>query len=304
DGPILDAPFVYRYPQNSRPAEILYRIHDTVHCLDYDHGARLWNKSVEPPIEGRILADELRYFFGSANGYFYGYRKNSAFSDWQFRTGGPISSEPTIDQGRVAFASSGGSVNGMPGAGPVPEKRWTLNTGAAVHGGVTPFSRWFFVGSTDYKLYCIEQVDGTVYWSFGAEAPIRDTPVVFKYKANQEYAYVISSDGPASKPRRTLFSVPLPKGEVAPVGKADWRKKDVRKVIAVGKKTLYVIYDSSEKTLAGLDIETGEEKFTLSLEGFSFVPTNHADAGRDKNERGTLYLVSPSGSVQAIREKI
>ena len=302
DGPIREAPFAYEPPTRGQTPELYYRIHDTIYCLDLRFGAKLWTKNVNWPISSRIVANDSHVFFGADNSRFYGYEKNNAVQDWQYRTGGAITSSPALANGMVVFGSHDGHIYGMlPGQGYVSLSSWDHKTGNRIVGDVVPYSRWFFAGSTDYKLYCLES-DGSVYWSFGAEAPIRDTPVVYRVAANKEYVYCISSDGSLDNPRRTLFAVPLPKGELAPVGRADWRKEDVRRVLSISDNTLYVLNDG-EPSISGLDVETGEERFRLSIEGFHFVPTNSADSGRNKDERAKIYLVSRTGVVQVIGEK-
>ena len=100
--------------------------------------------------------------------------------------------------------------------------------------------------------------------------------------------------------------MPLPKGRNVVSGVAAWRKKDVRRVITMGKETLYVLDElgpGGERSLSGLDVKTGNRKFRLSLKGFNFVPMNYADAGRNSRERGRIYIISRSGAIQAIGEK-
>ena len=74
-------------------------------------------------------------------------------------------------------------------------------------------------------------------------------------------------------------------------------------MVSIGRDTLYVLKDGPERTLLGLDVATGKEKFSIPLQGFNFVPTNESDHGRDKKQRGRIYLVSASGVIQAIGEK-
>ncbi|MCZ6792446.1 MAG: PQQ-binding-like beta-propeller repeat protein [Planctomycetota bacterium] len=302
EGPVVEAPFVFTYPAGiAKDPEMFFRVHDTIHCVDFRHGSHLWKKQVEPPIASRIVADDTHVFFGSENNRLYGYRKGAAFDDWSYGTGGRSPTAPVINSSRVVFGSFDGGIYGMvPDQGWVSFRSWKRATGGAIVGGIASYSRWVFVGSTDYKLYCLEGSDGSVYWSFVAGAPIREAPVVFRHRANQEYVYCISTEG-NRRPRRTLFAVPIPKGR-APRGVALWRKEGVRQVVTIGRDTLYVLADDRDRSLIGLDVKTGEEKFRISLAGFNFVPTNHADSGRNSRERGRIYLISRAGAIQCIGE--
>ncbi len=305
DGPITEAPFAYSYPAGSdKLPELLFWVDRTVHCLDLRYGARLWKSEVDPPIASRVIANDTHFYFGSADNGFYAYRKNTSVDDWSYRTAGRIDAGPAFNGERIAFASHDGTIYGVPpDRGWVNLESWKVPTGSRVVGGVTAYSRWFLVGSTDYKLYCLEALDGSVHWSFSAEAAIREAPVVYRHRANSEFAYCITSEGPMSRPDKTLFAVPLPKGSSALGGVAKWRR-GVRRVVSIGKDTLYVLSGTGGgRSLTGLDVLTGEPKFQIPLTGFNFAPTNHADAGRNAKERGRIYLVSRNGAIQIIREK-
>jgi hypothetical protein len=177
---------------------------------------------------------------------------------------------------------------------------WELRTGGRILADPTVYSRWVLVGSADYKLYCVDVQDGGVFWSFPAEAPIEETPVVYSHQANQEYAYCVTVQRRAGDDTRTLFSVRLRDGQML------WRREGLRRVVALGRTSLYALNDPKQgegRALVALDILTGEEQFRLPLEGFDFIPHNSADHGRNAVERGKIYLVAQDGTIQVIREK-
>jgi hypothetical protein len=308
DGPIDNAPFVYNYPTGGKSAELFYRIDDTIHCLDQRYGVLQWKKLVEPPIGSGISANETHVFFGGENGRFYSFRKNESFHDWQYATGGAINASAVLTSDRIVFGSLDGSVHGLtPDQGYVQFRSWELQTGGRVTADIVSHARWIFVGSEDFKLYCIEATDGSVFWSFGAEAPIRDRPVIYRYRPNEEWVFCLASATTLKDPRRTLFGIRLPKGEaIAPNATAEWRRENVLKVVSIGRDVVYVLdaaaNDGDPRTISALDVRTGEEKFKLDIGGFDFVPTNLADAGRDANEIGRIYLIDREGAIQCLRE--
>lgn len=303
DEALKSAPSVYRYPPGTvgKPNEVYLSQLDTIFCIDLKYGDQLWKQEVSFPVSSRVVADDLAYFVGSDNGRAYGLQKKSAVEDWTYRTRGGIKASPVVGGGAVFVASTDGSVYRFTArTGFIKGSSWEFKTGARVVADPILFSRWVLVGSTDYKLYCLEMQDGTVFWSFPAEAPIEDAPVVFSYRPNQEFAFCVSVRRTTHSEDRTLFSVKM-NGKEA--GQEAWRRPGVRKVISMGKSLLYVITDQ-DRSLLALDILTGEEKFRIPLEDFAFVPVNTADFGRNLKERGRIYLVAEDGTIQVIGERL
>jgi hypothetical protein len=309
DGPLDHPPFAYTYPAAvGKPAELFFSHLDTVYRLDLGSGLHLPPTKMKFPISTAIVANETHIFAGAETGRFYAVPKGSSLDDWTHRGKGKVEAAPLLAGQRVVFAGHGGGVYGLsPERGWVNLESWQYYTGARIVADMASFSRWIFVGSADYKLYCLESLDGAVHWSFVAQAPILDAPVVYSFRPNEEYVYCIASEGPVTSPRRTLFAVPLLKGENVTRGEALWRREGVRRVVSLGKETLYVLDDASAgggRAVSGLDVRTGALKFRLPVEGFNFVPINRANAGRNQAERGRIYLVSQTGAIQALREKL
>jgi len=302
--PLRAPPAVYRYPSGvtGRRNEVFFTQLDTVHCIDLEYGDEMWREELPFSVSTRLAADELNYFVGSDNGRIYGIRKKSSTEEWLWRTGNSIKAAPVVDRGNVICASTDGSVYKFTGAGGwTTGTSWKYDTGSRIVADPVCYSRWVLVGSTDYKLYCLEMQDKTVYWQFQAQAPIEDPPVVLSYQPNQEYVYVIAVQRLPRSEVRTLFAVKLTTGQEM------WRTAGVRKVVSMGKRNLYVINDpkpGEPRSVLALDILTGEEKFRFPVGGFSFVPLNSADSGRSQKDRGRIYLVAEDGTIQVIGEKL
>ena len=300
--PIKQTPTVYQYPQGTGAAanEVFFSQLDTIYCVDLRYGDLLWRQKLDFPISTRILADDLSIFVGSDNGRAYGVRKNSKVEDWTYLTGSSMRASPAVNAPNVYFASTDGYVYKLAGrTGWVHGSSWKFKTGARVVADPAVFSRWVFVGSTDYKLYALESADGTVAWTFQAEAPIEDSPVVYSHKNNQDYVYCVATERVGGAEKKTLFSTRVSNGEQA------WRAAGIRKVVAMGKNSLYVINDSknaSDRSIVALDIQTGQERFRFSIAGFDFVPTNNADGNH--KERGRIYLVAVDGTIQVLSERL
>jgi outer membrane protein assembly factor BamB len=302
--PLKHAPAVYEYPPgpNVRPGEVFVSQLDTVYCLDLRYGDLLWKQQLEFPISTSISADDVAIFVGSLNARAYGVKKNQKLDDWTHKTGGTVEGSPIVHDGNVYVASTDARVYKYAArTGYTKGLSWTFASGARILADPVGFSRWILVGSTDYKLYCLETTDGEPFWSFAAEAPIEDAPVVYSLRANQEVVYCIAVDRRSRPEKRTLFAVKLSTGEEI------WRQAGVRKVASVGRNNVYVLGDPTAgqgRSLIALDALSGKERFRLPIDGFAFVPTNLADHGRSKEERGRIYLVAEDGTIQVLNERL
>lgn len=310
DGPIKFAPFAFTYPLGAHKSpELFFCIHDTVHCLDLRYGAKIWKSTMRAPVSTRVVADENRIFFGTDSSKLVAAKKRFSTDDWSYQTDKKIDSAPVFNAERVIYASNDGGVYGLtPETGWVRTRSWKMMTSGRIVADIANYSRWVFVGSTDYKLYCLEAMDGTVAWSLSLEGPIEDAPVVVRHQANREYAFCIARENrlASEKATRTLFAIELPKGALVAQPVAKWRYQGALRVVTVGRDSVFVLNEvgpGGEKTISALDIETGEEKFQLPIDGFHFVPVNDAREGRDMEQRGRIFLVSKTGSIQAIGEK-
>jgi outer membrane protein assembly factor BamB len=305
DYPLQAPPTAYRYPRlvEGKSDEVYFTQADTVVCADLKYGDVLWSKELPFTVSSSVVADELNYFVGSDTGRVYGLKKNTGIEEWTYRTGGAIRGNPVAQGTNVYFTSLDGVVYRFLSATPgwVTGTSWQHSTGARIVSDPVVFSRWVLVGSTDYKLYCLEGQDGTEVWAFQAEAPVETTPVVYSHRSNQEYVYCIAVQRTGRQVNRTLFAVSLRDGREA------WRRESVRKVVAMGKQSLYVLSDPDSgagRNLVALDVTTGEERFRLPLGRFDFVPLNSADSGRFLAERGKVYLVAADGTIQVLTERM
>jgi len=302
--PLKYPPSVYQYPQGvtGKPNEVYFTQLDTVHCLDLRYGDELWAAELPFAVSTRVVADEFRYFAGSDTGRAYSIRKKSASEEWTYRTGNRIQASPVVQGDSVFIASTDGSAYRLLSVAPgwITGSSWQRATGSRILGDPVPFSRWVLVGSSDYKLYCLEAQDGTPFWAFPAEAPIEDTPVVYSFRSNQEFAYCVTVQRTPRAEKRTLFSLKLKDGSEM------WRRTGIRKVVSLGRRSLYVINDPAPgegRFLIALDVMNGEEQFRIPADGFDFIPINSADSGRDTSERGRVYMVAQDGTIQVIGER-
>lgn len=307
DGPLNDPPTVYRYaPASAQPGtsnELFLVVNDTVHCLGLEHGDLLWKRATPFTISTSVAANEQRIIAGSENKRIYGVLKNRSVVNWTYLTGGFVEADPVAQGSSVYVGSTDGTLYRFSGAAGWREGfSWSFQTGARIVAAPVLFGQWVLVGSADYNLYCLNTGDGSVVWKFLAEAPILDIPVVYSLRAGQEFAYCVTTDKQRGGETRTLFAVRMRDG------REQWRRDGVRKVVSFGERDVYVLSDPAtsggDRVLLALDAASGRERFRLDVHpGFRFVPTNVADHGRNRKERGRIYLVGGDGTVQAIGER-
>lgn len=302
EGPLENAPHVYKYATLApgKYHEVFFSVGDLVHCLTAEFGEPLWKRSAPFSVGTAIVADETGYVAGADSGRVYGVSKEASIDKWTFVTNAYVESTPVRHQTSTYVTSTDGSAYRFStAAGYRQGFSWSFKTGAAIYASPVAFSQWVFVASTDYKLYCLGANDGTRVWSFLGEAPIYETPVVYSYEAGKEFVFVIAYD--RGRKQRKLFCVNLRKGDEV------WQMEGISRVVSLGRKNLYVLTDqetTGERSLLALDAWTGKEQFRLPIDpGFRFIPTNTADFGRNRSQRGRIFLISGGGAIQAIAEK-
>ena len=301
------APSAYHYSATAgKDPELYYAHEDSIVCLDLDTGRMLWSMALSIPISTSLVADEVSVFAGSDLKKCFAVPKGNSVETWTYVTGGRIEAAPLLVSDKVVFASHDGHVVGLdPAKGFDTIRSWDFATGARVRADLAAFDRWIFVGSEDYKLYCL-RTDGSVAWSYVAEAPIVDAPVSFRVAPNRDFVFAISDRDALRRSSRALLAIPLPRtgdDRAQPI----WRVENVRKIITVGRDKLYVLMEpgvAGERVLAAIDLATGKESFRIDIEGWNFVAMNSAKDGRDPIERGRIYLASQSGAIQVIGEKL
>ncbi len=297
-------PVAYHYAVGgeSRPPDELFILQkDVIRCLDLQYGAEMWRIHLPFSVSCAPVVDERNFYIGSYNRRIFAYPKNKGVELWPFVTGGEVKSAGALgSSGQIYFTCTDKSVYRLePINGFVRGKSWTFQTGGRVLGSPVFFSRWVYVGSTDFKLYAFE-VDGTRAWDFPAEAPIVQTPVVVSFRPDKPIAFCISEDDRRGDEKRVAWAVD------ARTGTELWRRIGVQQVVAIGRRAVYLIPDAragGERRLIGVDALKGDELSSLPLGSFDIVPTNDAVHGTNPRTRGTIFLISKSGTMQAIREK-
>lgn len=309
DEPLEYPPVAYHYrpsPDGPRSDELFILQKDVVRCLDLQHGAELWRVQLPFPVSCGPVVDENQYYIGSYDRRIYAMPKKRALVEWHFITGGEIKSNGDIgDAGQLFFTSTDKSVYRLdPSRGWTRGQAWQFATGGRILGSPVFFSRWTFAGSTDFKLYCLEQ-DGSKAWDFPVESAILDTPVVMSFRPDKPLALCISHDDRRGEEKRILWCID------AKNGKEMWRREHVAQVVGIGRRAVYLLPEAragradgpKPSVIEAVDALKGEELFSLPVDSADWIPLNDAEHGVNARSRGVMYLISKSGRMHAIREK-
>ena len=301
--PPRSEPTAYQYATSisTRPDELFLVQLDTVFVIDLQWGDLLRKEELPFPVATSVVGGEEFYFTGSDNGRIYGIRKSNHVQEWSYVTDASVTAAPVVSPDSVLVGSTDGKIYRFsPSAGWVRGFSWKFETGAPVVSAPVDYSQWVLAGSADYKLYCLNRRDGTIYWSFLAQAPIEESPVVYSLRPGHDVAFCVAVQRAMNQVQRTLFAVKLADGAKL------WRAEGLRRVVSVGKDTVYAISDPESgagTNLVALDVDSGEERFRLDIANFHYVPTNLANFGRSSTERGRIYLVARDGAIQVLSER-
>lgn len=305
-------PTIYRYSpvvgEAPRAPELYIVQRDTVLCLDLDNGLTLWDAKLPYSISSGVVASETHYYVGSLDRKIYGFRKRKSFDDWFYITEGHVEQTGVISDVFVYFGCTDGRLYKFHSTkGPRYESfqlNGTMVSGDAIVGAPIQHSRWIYVGSRDYKLYCLRDNDLSEEWVHQAQAPIESSPMVADFAltaGTQSLVFCISHDTRRYKGRRTLWALTAAHGE------RQWKYDHVDEVVATGKRTVYITTTPSHsgggKQLIGIDAQTGERRFSMPIDEFEMVPSSVESPTVRRGHRAIIFLVDKSGFIQALGEK-
>jgi outer membrane protein assembly factor BamB len=136
---------------------------------------RKWSFRTRRSVTSSPVVDrENICYVGSMDGFLYAIDSDNGYSQWRFRTNGPVISSPAIADGFVYFGSADGKVycvNATTG-----KERWTFSTDKPVVSSPKIFDGIVYIGGTDKKLHALDTRTGKELWSFEAGGEITSTP--------------------------------------------------------------------------------------------------------------------------------
>ncbi len=166
-------------------------------CVDTEDGSVVWWAEAGEVYSSGSLQNGTLYLTGGIDQRLYALSAKNGSRLWEFDTGQDTYSTPSVLDGRLYFGSfqyawclptvdpnGDGVVDGS-------EMLWSRET-YDVQGGSSPLLAGgkVYIGSDDHNLYCLEQGNGSVAWTFQTEGFVYSSPVL-----HQGALYVGSSDG-------------------------------------------------------------------------------------------------------------
>ena len=172
-----------------------------LYALDVGLGRRLWRFPAESPITGAPSVCDDEIFFGTEAGDVFCVaqpRKNGPPTGqlvWRYNTSATVTASPLVtDSGLVIVGSCDSYIYALDRN--TGKLVWKISTGGPVlasaskvghripagvdtSGKPTSRSASVLIGSSDGKLYAIEEVSGQIIWTFTSDGPLTAAPVLY-----------------------------------------------------------------------------------------------------------------------------
>ena len=238
---------------------------------------------------------------------------------WEFRTGGGVSSSPTVAKGVVYIGCDDQNLYAIDAY--TGEEKWRFRTGGGVSSSPDLTNGVVFFGSEDQYLYAVNATSGAEKWKFRTENMILSSPVVVNnvvyVGSEDQYLYAIDAGTGEEKWRfqaNTTSSPAVVSGTVffggwnvssgehfvyavnETTGTEKWKFRTGDGILsspAVANGVVYV--GSLDQFLYALDADTGEEKWRFQTGGRIYTTPAVAN--------GVVYIGSDSGFMYAVDAK-
>lgn len=145
------------------------------------NGNKKWSTSARRAVQSSPMVDDENFVYvGSFDGYLYALDGDNGFTQWRFRSTGPIVSTPALERGFVYFGSADGKlycVNTATG-----KERWRFATDKPIVSSPRLYQGVVYFGGTDKILYAVDARTGKELWRYEAGGEITSTPVIIDNK--------------------------------------------------------------------------------------------------------------------------
>lgn len=232
-----------------------------------------------PSHDGRIWSLNIRKLPGQVPGPTPGdppikYTRYVTSRGWSTRTPhgkGHLLAPLTFNSGRIYACTTNGYVMCLRDTDGTDAWGGAVQTQGHVEKGVSLSGDRAYFGSTDYKLYCVNNRSGQKIWEFPTGSMVTERPLADP--AGE--LVVVLSEG------QGLLGAETEKGRKI------WQNKDAASILGIGEKAVYVTDQRGQ--LMALDKKTGEATWKSPMSGLRTVFPNveQFDTGRK-----SLYLLA------------
>ncbi len=216
--------------------------------------------------------------------------------EWTYVAGGAINSSPTIRDTQLVFGCDDGFVymlDKRSNPAKVPNLIWkSANYSTQFRSSATMDENAIYIGANDFNMYALSRKDGALKWTFGTDAPVISSPLVYGgnviFGSDDSYLYClenitglprwtmkaddrIRSSPYLNLPAQTLFVGSYDKGFYAVNaldGTVKWRFNTGGLIAAspvIYKDNVYI--GSYDKNLYGIDMATGKAIWKYAING-------------------------------------
>lgn len=218
-------------------------------------GSQVWQVQLRNGVEGGIIADKNKIYFGSSDGQFYAAQINDGKILWNFSVHAETLSPPSIENGILYFQSGADILYALDAQ--TGKQIWMYNRGTtqslSIRSSTQPVidGEQILVGFSDGFLVSVRKKDGILNWDkkLGKSGRFRDvdaTPVV-----DDQIVYASSFDG-------ALYALKKNSGEII------WQH-EVGAYVAPTLYKEYIFYSTSNSLFQCLDKNSGKLLWSLPI---------------------------------------
>jgi len=275
------------HPASTNGEQLLLSVGLKVYSLDKMTGEILWEMRIPDHPATSPEIDDEQIFVGTVDGSVFSYdlRKIQGLYErrmlpqwterarmWRFKTPDEIVSQPIVAGETLSYASQRGIVYGV--SKQDKKLRFQFESEGKIFTSLGRSKDLIFIPDTKARLYCINQNNGRVQWSFSSGAPIREQPFAVGFQ---------------------VYAIPQREGIAAlsiASGRQLWQQPRATQFVAASETRVYAS-DASGNLLV-LDRQDGTIIGILPMRDFDMRVSN------DRTDR--IYLSNSRGMVIGLRE--
>jgi eukaryotic-like serine/threonine-protein kinase len=141
------------------------------------NGNKKWRFPARRAVTSSPVVDNDNFaYVGSFDNHMYALDADNGFTQWKFRTNGPVISSPVIHKGYVYFGSADGKFYCV--SATTGKERWNFETGKPIVASARIHEEVVYFGGTNKKFYALDSRNGKELWSYDAGGEITSSPVI------------------------------------------------------------------------------------------------------------------------------
>ena len=225
---------------------------------------------------GGAVGDATRLCVVSTDAHAYSLLWKHGFGEtpltrWRLFTGAPITTQPTLDEGTLIFATQGGHVVACTALDKL--NVWTAKLGGAFVGDPFVHASGVYVAGINRSLYRLDRHTGRVLWQCRFPRPLKNGPKVVDYTC---YQYCVSNGITALD---------------TDTGRQKWQRQDAVALVAAlpGEAVIRTTGDMIEV----VDNETGKTRRSFDM-GDTKVSVSNTDGD-------SIFLAAADGRILCAR---